>query len=73
MKTSVVVNIDEKGDLYLDFSGYPNRTCEFEEAEMRRILAEMGLGIRVKGAKSKVQQQTMQEPVTPGTRQRIKL
>lgn len=73
MKTAITVNIDEKGDLHLDFAGYANRACEYEEAELRRILAEMGLGITVKGAKPKAGSATTQEQITPGTRDSVRL
>lgn len=73
MNTTIIVNIDEKGELQLDFSGYAHRACEFEEAELRRIMAEMGLGVRVKGTKSKVQNRTGQAQLLPGERLRVKL
>lgn len=73
MNTTIVVNIDEKGELQLDFSGYANRACEFEEAELRRIMAEMGLGVRIKGAKSKAQKKAGQAQLLHSERQRIKL
>lgn len=73
MNTTIIVNIDEKGELQLDLSGYAHRACEFEEAELRRIMAEMGLGVRIKGAKSKAQNPTGRDQLLPGERQRVKL
>jgi len=55
MKNMVIVNIDEKGDLHVDFAGYRGRTCEFEEAELRELFEEMGLEVVVKDRRSKAE------------------
>lgn len=53
MKNIVSVSVDDTGEMHVDLSGYQGRSCEFEEAEMRRILAELGLKVSVKDRKSK--------------------
>ena len=50
----ISVTIDEKGDLHVDLSGYVGGSCQFEEEELRRMLAELGLKAEVKGKRSKI-------------------
>lgn len=51
----ISVTIDERGDLHVDLSGYIGGSCQFEEEELRRMLAELGLKAEVKGKRSKIQ------------------
>lgn len=55
MQQKVEVTINEHGDLHVDFSGYSGGSCQFEEEEMRRMLAELGLKAEIRGMKSKLQ------------------
>lgn len=55
MANVIAITVDEKGDLHLDLSGYIGGQCQFEEAELRGILAEFGLKADVMGLKPKVQ------------------
>lgn len=55
MANIVAVTVDEKGDLHVDFSGYTGGACQVEEAELRKILAELGLKAEVKGMDRKAE------------------
>jgi len=55
------VTIDEKGNVHLDLSGYVGEECQVEERRFRRILAELGLRVEVKGLYRKTPEEIMAE------------
>lgn len=58
MQQKIEVTVNEQGELHVDFSGYVGGSCQFEEEEMRRMLAELGLKAEIKSRKTKLQNAT---------------
>ncbi|MBE0427241.1 MAG: hypothetical protein IBX72_11440 [Nitrospirae bacterium] len=74
MQQKIEVTVNEHGDLHVDFSGYIGASCQFDEEEMRRMLAELGLKAEIKGLKSKLQnepQNKCAEKIPQGTKVRV--
>lgn len=69
----VSISIDHQGNLKVDFSGFIGRSCEFEEAEIRRNLAEMGLRLSPSEFHSKVSAVTAPASIQTKDSQRVKV
>jgi len=53
MAKSVRIEIDDKGVVKVDFSGYAGDSCLQDEAKLRQILEEMGLQMEVQAERMK--------------------
>lgn len=75
MKQMIKISVDKQGDLHVDLSGYTGESCRFEEAELRRMLAELGIKAEIKNCKSKTQQlqRTVPSPIKPLNIRKVKI
>lgn len=48
-----VIDIDERGNVSVEFKGYDGRECEKEEEELRRELAVFGITVEIAGRRRK--------------------
>ena len=53
MSKNIRIEIDDKGVIKVDFSGYAGDSCLQDEAKLRQILEELGLQMEVQAEKMK--------------------
>lgn len=61
MAKSVRIEIDDKGVVKVDFSGYAGDSCLQDEAKLRRSLEQMGLQTEVQTERMKLER--LSEPI----------